>query len=542
MTESIIKDLLFYVSTFLFLVWLVRNTFFWVSLWQIKEYRLDRFLAHFRETAKGRAILLSPMSLLKWCVLFLYIVPALNDHLIGLYQISVEVLYIFQGGLVLREIATRRFKRPIPTLRSLSITVLAIGVLFLLFTIPLVERSAWYVLLDRITPIVVVLFVYLFAVPSDFIKDIRIEQAMSKLQLHKKVLVIGISGSYGKSSTKEYIAQVLGTKLKVLKTEGSHNTPIGIAQTILQGLKKDTEVFVVELGSYKRGEIAELCQIVQPKIGVTTAISNQHLSLFGSFENIIQTEKELIDALPADGLALFNGNNEQTYLFGKQVYKPKILYEAYYEKKVDKRRVHPDIWAYNIVSKKTGLSFTVQLRGKPVHIDAPLLGVHAVENILPAIYLASYLGMSQNEIKTAVANLVPLAKRMIPRKLVSGAVAIDDSFNASPESVGSAIAYMQLYSGKKILVLEPMIELGKSGKEDHTAIGKLIGKTCDMCFVTNRNFYSQLSDGIKASGGSCTLQFGSIRELAIIITKITEKNDIVVFEGKEAGSVLTRVK
>src|SRR5262249_23934960 len=133
--------------------------------------------------------------------------------------------------------------------------------------------------------------------------------AARKLRQRSDLIVVGITGSYGKTSTKEFLSTLLGARYRVLKTAASVNTPVGIARTVLRGLQADHQVIVVEMGRYVPGNIRDLARLARPRIGILTAIGEQHLERFGSVENIARTKYELIQALPADGLAVFNADN-----------------------------------------------------------------------------------------------------------------------------------------------------------------------------------------------------------------------------------------
>jgi len=142
------------------------------------------------------------------------------------------------------------------------------------------------------------------------------------------VKVIGITGSYGKSSTKEFLATILSAKYKVCKTSANRNSEIGVAETVLRELKPEHEIFIVEMGAYRTGEIKAICDIVHPTIGVLTAVSEQHLALFGSLEATKKAKYELIEALPENGIAIFNADNRATRELAEQTLKPKRLYST----------------------------------------------------------------------------------------------------------------------------------------------------------------------------------------------------------------------
>lgn len=533
-------NFIYLITSILFFIWIIRNILFWVSLWQIKEYRLDRVLVHFRETKQGKMLFLNPLSLIKNAAFILYIVNVFNNKYLLVSEIFVLSIFLIQDFFVFKEALQRLIKRPVFTLKAILILLLTISVLIVLYSIPLFEKFIWLVFLDRLIPFIVAFFVFLFYLPTEMYRDWKIDKAIQKVASYKKMLVIGVTGSYGKSSTKEYISQILEKKFKVLKTKGTNNTPIGIANTILSGLKKGTEIFVVEMGAYKIGEIAQMCKIVHPKIGVLTAVNEQHLSLFGSMKNTMRAKYELMESLPDGGLGLFNANNKNSFSLYQKYDRDKILYKIPDSGRKDQDS-KADIYATNIHVKKTSIEFDVIIGKKIIHLTAPFIGIHNVENLLPAIFIAEHLGMPVSEIQNAVLSLMPLQQTMILKKMKNGSAIVDDTFNANPNAVLAALNYMKVYKGKKILVLQPMIELGNKGDLEHFRIAREISKICDYLFLTNKNFSKSILKGITEGEGKCIMRISSSSEIADFVSNSLSKEDIAVFEGKEAGIVLNKL-
>ncbi len=538
-------QILFSASEFFLAVWVLRNTLFWLNLWQIKEYRLDRLLVHLQETVAGRKILFSSVvNLLKNFAFLFYLIliikPAflnIEPSIITRYDIFVSILLLYSFGQTLIEIATRTIKRPILTLKIILIFLLTISTLFFLFFFLTNSTNQFFSLLsvDKSLPFMVSLFVGLLALPSWIVKKQAIEKATQKITNSKKLIRIGITGSYGKGSTKEYLAAILSQKFKVLKTFETVNTPIGIAKTINSELTNDTQVFVAEMGAYKKGEIRQLCDIVQPKIGILTSVIEQHASLFGGLAKTKSAKYELVESLPKDGLALFNANNVNTLELYKKTKVRKVLYFADYDSK--EKANDADIIAENIKMEKFDISFNVRTTGKkkitfPVKVN--LLGGYNAENILPAIFLGLELGMDKNEIQKGLSEIVPIKKTMQPFLSTNKTVIVDDTFNSNPQAVLAALSYMKIYQGKKVLVLSPIIELGKNARQIHYDLAKEIGKVCDILFLTNLNFYKEMKKGI---GATCKIIIDPPHKICSYIEKLSE-DDIVLLEGKEAGKIL----
>ncbi|MBI2430689.1 MAG: hypothetical protein HYV39_01590 [Candidatus Levybacteria bacterium] len=525
--------ILFFADIF-FLLWLFRNALFWIALWQTKEYRLDRISAHIKETEQGRSLFLSPLLFIKLLGILAFGIVIYNNVLLLPYQIFVGGIFFLQTIFLVQEIQKRIVKRPSFTIKSSVIFVLTIVVIYFFFYFPLVEKSVWLLLVDRLIPFFIAFFVFLFSFPTEMYRDFQIGRALQKIRLNRKMLVIGITGSYGKSSTKEFVSQILKKKFRLLKTKGTNNTPIGIARTINLGLQQNTEIFVVEMGAYKEGEIADICRIVRPQIGVLTAVNKQHVSLFGSLEKTLAAKYELIESLPKNGLAIFNGNNQNAYSLYQKTNKKKILYLCGTQKQ------KADIIASHICMEKTHVTFEVYLQRKKIRFKAPVIGGYNVENILPGIYLAFHLGMKVDQIKEAVSSLA-LPPHTMTRYEVGGISFIDDTFNANPQAVLSALEYMKIYPRKKILVLQPLIELGEYGDNEHRLIGKAIGDVCDYLLLTNKNYHNAILNGIKRGRKKCVVYIGSVQEIVWFLNKNTKRGDVVVFEGKEAGGALGKI-
>ncbi|MBI2026026.1 MAG: UDP-N-acetylmuramoyl-tripeptide--D-alanyl-D-alanine ligase [Candidatus Levybacteria bacterium] len=537
-------QILFIASEFFLAVWVLRNTLFWLNLWQIKEYRLDRLWVHLQETVAGRKILFSSVvNLLKNFAFLFYVVlivkPTflnIESSIIARYNIFVGILLLYSFSEVLVEISTRAIKRPILTLKIILIFLLTIVASFFLFSFLSSSTNKFFSLLfvDKFLPFIVALFIGLFAFPSWIVKKQAISKATQKIQNAKQLIRIGITGSYGKGSTKEYLAAILSQKFQVLKTFETINTAIGIAKTINSRLTPNTQVFAAEMGAYKKGEIKELCEIVKPRIGILTSVIEQHASLFGGLAKTKSAKYELIESLPQDGLALFNGNNANTLELYKKAKVRKILYFADYG---SKEKIDADIIAENIKMGKFDINFDVRTTGKrkinlPVKVN--LLGGYNAENILPAIFLGLELGMDKNEIQKGLSEISPIKKTMQPFLSTDQTVIVDDTFNSNPQAVLAALSYLKIYKGKKVLVLSPIIELGKNARQIHYDLAKEIGKACDVLFLTNMNFYEEIKKGI---GENCRVLIQTPQEISAYIARLGE-NDIVILEGKEAGKIL----
>lgn len=327
---------------------------------------------------------------------------------------------------------------------------------------------------------------------------------------HKNLLVIGITGSYGKTTVKEILTAVLSTKYRVLATPKSYNTLFGIAGVIQKTLKPEHEIFIVEMGAYKKGELAELCRMVKPKIGLLTGITGQHIERFGSLKNIVEAKSELIQALPDDGLAVFNLDSQ---LCTELYLKTKINKVGYAG--IDKPNwVAPDFKAEIISRTPESSTFNLkvssnnetmkQWNNPQLEIDNLTLNLqaeHNVSNALAAIAVGLYLGLSEGEIRSGLSQVKPPEHRL---QIITGAentVIIDDAYSSNLEGARAAIKLITRFPNyPKIIVTPGMVELGKQQFEENKKLGKLIAESFDYAVIVNKTNRRALLTGLLDGG------------------------------------------
>jgi len=394
--------------------------------------------------------------------------------------------YFFLGARSLSLLIKKKWKFPRFTGKQIILSFLVIFLTGFFFFLILSELLICAVLFDIFLLAFVSGVVFFVQLPTVAAKRYIINKAKKKRQAIRDLIVIGITGSCGKTSTKEILYHFLSQKYKVLKTEANNNTEIGVAGAVLKKLNKNHQVFVVEMGAYRKGEIKAICDIVKPKIGILTAINNQHLALFGSQENIIKAKFELIESLPKNGLAVLNWQNR--------------LVKKGFKKKSGLRvvKIGKDIWAENINAKKESLSFKMVLgNGKSVNIKTKLAGRQNVENILLASAGALELGLGLREISKACLGIKDVGIKISKR---DNFVVLDSSYSANQNGVMADLEYLNLYSGEKIIIMPSLIELGPISAEVHRKIGKKIGEICDLAIITTKDYFSEILKGAVGSG------------------------------------------
>ena len=301
------------MAYFLSFFWLIRQTkaiLFWLYLWQLKEYHIGRFIDHFR-TEKGKKLFKNKLFILKLAAIFILFI-SYSEFILGF----ILAVYLVETIKFLYDFLKKRVKKPVFTKKTIFLLFLIFlfEICYFLIYFPNKNLILYLLVFDILTPFVVSGIVLLFQPLTVLLRNQVIKKARLKRERFKDLLAIGITGSYGKTSTKEFLALILSEKFKVLKTKEHQNSEIGISGCILDDLNESHEIFIAEMGAYNKGGIKLLADIVKPEIGILTGINEQHLATFGSQENIIQAKYELIESLPEQGVAIFNTNNEYCQL------------------------------------------------------------------------------------------------------------------------------------------------------------------------------------------------------------------------------------
>lgn len=368
---------------------------------------------------------------------------------------------------------------------------------------------------------------------------------------------IGITGSYGKTTSKNMLIGMLKSKYSVCATPSNYNTPLGIAKTVNEELLPDDSAFIAEMGARYVGDIKELCDIVRPDYAMITAIGNQHLETFGSEENILKTKNELVEALGEDGLAVFNGDNDGCVKLYERCLRRKLISgrdedavrgikaanNVQADKSGGKRRKkseekpaalpHSKYDAYygDIGYGQNGISFTMVLFGKTVKINTRLLGNHIPSLITQCALLASALGVDADSIKIAAESLKPVAHRL--ELLYNGDdVIIDDAYNASEAGAANALDVLSSFAPRvRVLVTPGLVELGSRQKAANYELGKSGAAKCDYSVFVGSNA-CDLAAGA-TDGGMDGERLFSVKNLteAVEILKNIKGEKAVLFEN-----------
>lgn len=490
-------------------------------IWQLKEYRWDRF-KDFLATKRGKKYWMSNIQLVRAATLLVVLFWPLNQ--------IIYVKFILIGLLTtdltyhLIRLLKRKLLRPKITKKILLIFLLSVclesfliiiirdwTLVFLLLTIRLFLIAFSTILVNQFTT---------------FIKKIYIQQAEKKLKKYEKLMVIGITGSYGKTTVKTFLTHILSAKFVVASTPKNINTEIGIAKFILQTDFQNIDIFVVEMGAYNIGEIKLICDMVHPAIGVLTAINEQHLSLFGSIENTQTAKYELLRSLPKTGLAIVNSDNK----YCRQYLDDLKMRVKTFGQDID---FDPDLLITDVYRTNEGMEFKGIVNSNLFTIQASTNGFHNAMNIAPCILIGLHLGMKIEDINKECKTL-QMPRGTLRQYQYGSCTIIDDSYNSNPEGFKSALHLLSSFPSdrQRLVITRGMLELGEKSTDLHIKIGEEISFTADELVLISKDYEKPLRAGVGEKYRTQIVVKENPAELLEYIQSLKNKNCVILLENR----------
>jgi len=455
---------------------------------------------------------------------YIYLLQAENYHLRRVLRVSLSGKKISNPEIVW-------------TPKLVVVVILAIGLCL----------SATYFIASPFTNwLVFILLLYIFSLiftvfllgatilllPIDTpIKKFLLLRAKHKIQkLRPRLKIIGITGSFGKTTTKEVISSVLSQKLRVAKSPENHNTPLGISRFILNDLDEKTDVLVVEMGAYKKGDVKTLCNLVSPDIAVITGINESHLERFGSLENTVRTKLEILEGLDPSKLVVLNADSGLVVKNYKRFFQgTPMLYSSGENPLASSSATRVDF-----DPKTLRLNLIITSLDEKYSFSLPFLGKYITGTIGAAIIVAKNLGLDKEQIKRGVESLTPAPHRLEVVSNKNGVVVIDDSYNGNPDGVKAAIeALSQFEKYRRIYVTPGLVEMGKDSKAVHLKIGSQLTSVADLVILIRNSVTGYIAEGLRAKGFSENdiMWFDSSKAARNALPNIIKTGDVILFQN-----------
>ena len=340
--------------------------------------------------------------------------------------------------------------------------------------------------------------------------------------------IIGITGSNGKTTTKDIVSSVLQQKYKLIKTKDNYNNEIGVPLTLLQ-ITEDTQVAVVEMAMRGLGQIKYLCEIASPNVGIITNIGPVHYELLGSMENIAKAKGELVDALPDHGLAILNGEDIRCRRIAAGFSGKAITYGF--------SNAH-DVWAEKIRQENFSTSFELHSKEAQVDVNLPLPGEHNVLNALAAAAAGIHLGLDLREVACGLNSVQISTMRLEVTAGPGKSTIINDSYNANPVSVKASLTILHNMSKgrKKIAVLGDMLELGELTIAGHQEVGKAVAQYEFDFLITVGSLAAEIAREAVRTGmlQETVYHFEEIEAAARKLSQILTRDALVLIKGSRS--------
>lgn len=361
-------------------------------------------------------------------------------------------------------------------------------------------------------------FSFILTQPLDFLLKKRLIEKAKNILKQNKIIIIGITGSYGKTSTKEILNAILEKKYSVIKTPENVNTVIGIAEFIIKNQTNISEknILIVEIGAYKIGDIAAVCDIIQPSYSILTGINSAHMERFGSMENTISAKFELPER--TNGLSVLNFDDENI----KNNYQKFLIKQP---QGVTAQEIKNIEWKENF----TGFKFEFA----DTEFETGLLAEHNTILFSLCFAIAKELGLSLAEIKDALKNLKPIKHRLEPiYNTHTGIMVIDDSYNGNLNGIISGINVLNRAKGRKIVLTPGLVELGKNSKIIHHQIGELYAKNkVDLVLLIKNKQTSEIIKGLQQYKFNDYKIYNDTQEAHDDLKNILKKGDTIIFQN-----------
>lgn len=472
------------VVLILFIIYFCKTNRHGLHIFQLEHYYLDRYLKWIKENIKTTFNVTKIMLLLISSMIFLYNVKI--GYIVTILAYIVLILTTKKKKEKKQFVVTSRVKRQFVTYVTL---IILFSVLVNLY------NDIYSLIILNIFAMFSYVFVYIVAsinLPLEkFINRRFCKKASKKIKEIPDFKVIGITGSYGKTSTKNVINTILSQKYNSIMTPESYNTTMGVVRTINEKITSLHQLFVCEMGAKYKGDIKEICDVVNPDYAVITAIGPQHLDTFGTIENVSKTKFELVDSIPENnGIAFVNWEDEN-------IRKAKIT------KKIVKYGLNKnaDYYAENIEITENGSTFNVIMPNGKISVKTKLLGKLNILNIVCGVAVANKLGLTDEQIKMGIKYIKPVEHRLELRPNPNGSIIIDDSYNSNIRGAKMALETLGAFKKRQRILITPgIVELGEKSYEINKELGKEATKYCDYIMLVGEKQAGPLHDGIQEVG------------------------------------------
>ena len=502
---------LFYIFSFICLLYKSKHAY---HMLQLESYKNERYIKWIKNNKTIK---------IKELILIIFAIITVFNFKLGIIinTAYLLLLILFKDKYTAKKplVITARIKRMYITE---ILILLVIGALLNIF-----NPIYCIILLNILIIFTYILILAINVVNSPIEKSVQkkyYNMAKNKLKENSNLKVIGITGSYGKTSTKYILGTILSQKYNTLITPESYNTTMGVVRTINEKLNNTHQIFVCEMGAKNVGDIKEICDLVNPKYGVLTAIGPQHLETFKTIENVKKTKMELIDSIPNEGKSFVNYEDENI----KQIkFKNNNITFGL--------NSDCNYYADDIEINESGSVFNIHLKNKKIiNVKTKLLGIYNIANIVGAVAVCNELGLSEEEIKAGIRFLKPVSHRLELKRNANGSIIIDDAYNSNTKGAKMALDVLASFRNKKRILITPgIVDLGEKSMEYNKNLGIQAAKSADYIILVGEKQAKPILEGIEQEKYNKENIYvaKNLNDAICKMNKIIDENSVVLFEN-----------
>ncbi len=500
---------------------------------QLSGYKLSGFMMWFKETKFSYFVRLFMLSFLSIASMLMTNV-LLDDFFIvaPMHYIAILFFVLFSSFFIFNLFSAKQ-KTPLKYTKRMTRFTIVYAILIFIATLLVELLGVMFIpylsyglvaILPILLPLISLLAYFITYPFEKLISNSFLKRSKKKLSGLKNLKVIGITGSYGKTTVKKILFTILSEKFKVCATPSSFNTPLGLSKTILNHLSIDDEIFIAEMGAKQKNDINELCEMVKPSIALITGIGNQHLLTFGSVENIINTKGELAEYVTK--------NNGKLYICTESEGAKKLA-ENYQNATLVSLEKKSELFISNISIGAFGSKFNLCHKNSKVSCETILLGEHNIANIYLCACVAFDLGLSLEEIAEGIKKIKPISHRLEIIKNEGSFLILDDAYNSSVQGSEASLKVLSNFSGKKVVVTPGLVELGKEQFNSNFEFGRNLARVANLVVIDSNINYDAISSGLLFEGfdEGNIIQTPNLASAVEILKNYVSKDDVVLFEN-----------
>lgn len=534
-------DILLIIVSIFFIIRIISNLFYWVNRIQVYGYNINNFIKDYLLIRKNTWLNL--WLLIKLIILIIFIPTIFNEGLLFTYHLLVVFIFLFDFFILIENIKTNRSILPYVSIKSFLLIFLSWLIVLLLFFNPIIDFYFWLLIIDKLLLVIIFVFWIGLFFPFEIYDNVKIRHLKIKINKLKDLKIILISGNLRTELVASYIYQLISKKQKVFSIDNTINE--GNVVEKINNILTEQTTLIINKDISKKEEISIFSELLKPNIIIFNNLLSNSIKN-SLLQKKLQMNLELLKVFPKVELKLisvFSNKVIRSYINFRSHHEPRNKKSTYcffgISNKVDSEdKSVNSMLVESYIINKTSTSFIVKYDNEKHRFKAPLIGIDNVLSLLPALIIAKKLKFTINDLKNVISCIIPMNGYMLPYHFTNKAILIDYSKAKSIKEVESAVEYMKLYKGKKILVLTSITDFLDFTEEDVYKLMNKISVVCDNCVILDKKSYIWINNNLKKI---TKYNIVTNNEITKLIKQLSNKEDIIIFIGDKTTNLIQNI-